>query len=116
MAVRELTLESLQEIGGGTVAAAFQHHIKRCLIDCEDRPGDKSAREITLTVMVKPDVGQDGQINNVSTEYKVHSKVPAHVSRPVVCQLKHGGRAAFNDLSPADPNQHTIDEQTGVDG
>ena len=111
--LRELNLEGLSHIAGGTVDAAFSKHVKRAIMDCEDRPGDKNARTISLVVKVTPVILQDGAITDVQIERDVASAVPKHVSKTVECRVKAGGRALFNDLSEADYDQRTIDEVTG---
>lgn len=113
--MRELSLGNLKHIAGGTVDAAFQHHLKRAIADCEDRPGDKTARAVVLTINVTPVMLQDGAATDVRTECVVKSTVPPHISKPTECRVKHGGRAAFNDLSENNVDQMTIDEVSGDD-
>lgn len=110
MAMRDLSLGNLQHIAGGTVDAAFQRHLKRAIEDCEDRPGDKTARQVTLTVNVKPIMLQDGAASDVMIECVAKSTVPPHISKPTECRVKHGGKAVFNDLSESNVDQMTIDE------
>lgn len=107
---RSVTLENLQHIADGSVSMAFQRHIARAVEDCEDRPGDKKSRKVTLELEIVPVQLQDGSVTEVSMEAKVKSSVPAHVSRPIECKVKQGGKAVFNDLSQDNPNQMTIDE------
>lgn len=107
---KKLTLENLQFIADGSVSAAFQHHLKRAVEDCDDRPGDKKPRKVTLELLVTPVVLQDGSTTDVSVESYVKSSVPPHISRPVECKVKQGGKAVFNDLSQDNPNQMTIDQ------
>jgi len=106
----ELNLQSLASIDEGRVDKAFARHLKRAIQDCEDRPGDKKPRKITVTALVSPIMLQDGAVSNVSVECEISSTVPKHVSRLVECTVKHGGRALFNDLSEDDIKQRTIDE------
>lgn len=108
--LRELSLESLGFVAGGTVDAAFAHHLRRAVADCEDRSGDTKPRKVTLTVNVSPVVLQDGACTDCAIECEVTSTVPKHVSKPVECRIKAGGRALFNDLSEHSVDQMTIDE------
>ena len=104
----ELNLENVKHMADGTIAQAFQVHMKRAISDAEDRPGDKKSRKVTLEFEVTPVVLQDGAVTEVQIEAKVKSTVPPHVSRPVECKIKQGGRAAFNDLSQDNVHQKTI--------
>jgi hypothetical protein len=110
MALRELNLEGLAMIDGGRVDAAVNHHLTRAIADCEDRPGDKTARKVVLTMLVKPVMLQDGAVTDASVECEVSSTVPKHVSKTVDCRLKQGHRAIFNDMSENNVDQMTIDE------
>lgn len=108
--LRELDLEGLAEFAGGTVDAAFRHHVKRAILDCEDRPGEKKPRTITLSLKVVPVILQEGAVTDVQADCEVTSSVPKHVSRTVECRIKQGGRAIYNDLSEDNVDQMTIDE------
>ena len=107
---KDMNLENLKFIADGTVDAAFRQHLKRAIEDCEDRCGDGKARKVLLALHISPVVLQDGGVTEVSIEAKVKSTVPDHISRPVECKVKQGGRAMFNDLSQDNPNQMTIDQ------
>lgn len=108
--LRNLELAEIGALGSGTVAEAFNRHLQRAIADCEDRPGDDKARKVTLTLLVKPLQLQDGACTEVIVEAEASSSVPKHVSRPVECRIKHGGRALFNDLSEDNVDQMTIDQ------
>ena len=110
MAIKNLSLEALQDFADGTVAVSFNQHLKRAINDCDDRPGDSKARKVTLEVMITPQQLQDGNACNITTECKVKSSVPDHISRPIECRIKQGGKAVFNDMSPDNPDQMTIDQ------
>lgn len=59
---------------------------KRAIADCEDRPGDKSARKVVLTILVKPVMLQDGAVTDVNAECEVSSMMPKYISKPVECR------------------------------
>jgi len=113
MAMRDLSLGSIQHVAGGTVDATFQQQLKRVIEDCGDRPGEKKARQVILIVNVTPIMLQDGAAYDVSTDYEIKSTIPTFISRPVECRVKTGGRAIFNDLSEGNVDQMTIDEISG---
>ena len=91
---------------------AFARHLQRALQDIDDRPGFTSARKVTITLELTPKIVDDGTVDTAIVA-KVAGKIPDHASDPVVCQIrKKAGKpmAAFNDLSPNDPRQSTIDQ------
>ena len=108
--LHEVKLETLQHAASGTVDAAFASHIKRVSEDCYDRPGCANPREVSLLVKVTPVIDEGGMCETVKMEIEVSSKVPKHVSRPIDCGVRKGGKLVFNDLSEDDVHQKTIDE------
>lgn len=108
--LRELNLEGMTGFAGGTVEAIFNRHIKRAIEDCEDRPGEKKPRKVTLTANVVPIMLQDGATTDVAVDCEVTCSIPKHISKTVDCRVKVGGRAIFNDMSEEDVDQMTIDE------
>lgn len=109
MSLREFGLDSLPAFADGTLDLAFKQHIKRAISDAEDRPGDKKPRKVSIEFEIIPVVLQDGACTNVEIEAKIKSAIPPHISRPVDCKIKNGGRAVFNDMSPDNVDQRTID-------
>jgi hypothetical protein len=110
MGLRDLNLQGLAHIDGGRVDVAFNRHLRRAIEDCEDRPGDRNARKVVLTAILRPVCLQDGAVTDVNAEFEIASSVPKHISRTVECRIKANGRAIFNDLSEDDVEQMTIDE------
>ena len=115
MAIREVSLVGLSKVDGGRIDEVFRRHLSRAFADCDDRPGDKTKRIVTIAVLITPDVQQDGAVTDVNIECEVSSKVPKHISRTINCALRAGGRAIFNDLSQEDVDQKTlaIDDDEG---
>ena len=109
--LRRLDLKGMSEFADGTVDAAFDKHMKRAILDCEDRPGDIKARKVTLTAYLTPVVMQDGAVTDVHVDCEVSSATPKHISKTVECRIKHGGQAVFNDMSGDHVDQMTLDEQ-----
>lgn len=109
--IREMQLGELPHADGGRVDAAFSWHMKRAIEDCEDRPGDKSKRYVLIRMVVTPVLLQDGAVTDCNIECEVSSAIPKHVSRPINCRIKSGGRAVFNDMSEGDVDQKTLDQQ-----
>ena len=94
-----LGFRSLEEIDDGRQSAAFRKHMARIAQDCMDRPGDSTARVVTLTLSIKPVTGDDGQCESCFVEMEQRSKVPVQRSRPFEMQVTKGG-LAFNQEFP----------------
>jgi hypothetical protein len=110
MTVHELTLETLKnDLAGGRVGEAFALELKRCVTDCEDRPGDDKARKVTLEIELKPATDEKGFCENVWGQVKVTSAVPKRKTKPISFGVRRGGMLVFNDLSEDDFRQKTIE-------
>lgn len=96
--LHELKLETLKDAASGTVDEAFQTHIKRVAEDCYDRPGSKAVRTVTLLVKLTPIVDEKGLCESVKTEVEIASAIPKHISRPIPCGLRKGGKLVFDDM------------------
>ena len=58
--LKQLTLATLAEIDGGRLAIAFEQALRRCAIDCDDRPGEKKARTVSMQISVEPRLDENG--------------------------------------------------------
>ena len=92
--LREFNLSNVEHMADGTIAAVFDVHMARAIADAEDHPGNKKGRKVILELEVTPVVLQDGAVTEVEIEAKVKSSVPAHVSRPIECEIKIVERAS----------------------
>jgi len=111
--LHELTLESLANLDGGRVGTAFQLSLKRAIQDCEDRPGVKKPREITLKMQILPvAAAEDSICDEVAWQAVVSDSVPKRQTRIYSARVRSGGKAAFNDESLDDVNQMSL----GLDG
>jgi len=107
---QEFTLSSLTNFADGKVAISFNKLLRAAVADCMDRSGETAAREVDLCIRVVPNIDQDGMTENVNVSVKIGSKVPKYQSAPVNCTSKVNGQLFFNDLSPDNPLQMTMDE------
>ena len=107
--LHELTLASLATMDAGRIGAAFQQSLKRAIQDCEDRPQVSKGREITLKLSVVPVAGpEDETCDQVAMQCIVSDSVPKRQTRVYSAQVKHGGKAAFNDESLDDVEQRSF--------
>lgn len=110
MTVHELTLEALmRDLDGGRIAEAFASELRRVAADCDDRPGDKNARKVTLTLAVAPICDEEGRLDTIAGKFHVTSTVPQRRSKIYSFGYRQGGKLVFNDLSDDNINQQTIE-------
>jgi hypothetical protein len=124
MAFVSLSINSLAELDGGKVSAAFLHDLRRIIQDCIDRPGDKTARTITLEFSAKPQVGQELVCEGVEGKFRIKSKIPERKTKiperktkiperktkAYHFQTDRSGGLFFNANNPANSDQTTLDD------
>lgn len=112
MALEKFSLGALSTIDNGKVAAAFAHALRRCEEDCKDRPAVDTARTIMLDIQITPVVGDDGALESVNVSFRIKNSVPERQSKTYNktynMQATRGG-LLFNELSPDDVRQGTLD-------
>ncbi len=110
MALQQFNLKNLGDLDEAIVEA-FRRHLARAVADCDDRPADKKPRSVILEFSVSPVFNTNTlSIDSVDVEVAVTSKVPPHRTKPYNMAIKAGGLLAFNNLSPDDVYQKTIDD------
>lgn len=108
-----LKLGNIQEIDNGRIEAAFNQALKTVVKDCLDRPGDVSARSVTMKLIVRPVKAADGICEDLDVEFKIDPKIPARHSKTYRVQPHPTGTALINPASDKDPHQNTLDEIAG---
>ena len=108
MSVMPVSLSNLKSLDDGKAAAAFDAHLQRIARDCLDRPGDGTARSVTLQVAVKPIMESDGSCDRVDAQISVKSSVPQHKTKVYNFGLHRNGQLAFSEMSPDNYDQSTI--------
>ncbi len=118
MGLEKFELKTLSTMDGGHIAREFANAMKRCDADCRDRPSVTKARKINLVVTMEP-ISDDeaGELDSVNVTFKINDSVPERVSKTYNMKAVRGG-LLFNELSPADVHQKTLDmapepERTG---
>jgi len=109
MARQLLSLETLPLFDYGKAGAAVELALATVVRDCVDRPGVKAARCVSLVISVTPVLLQDGDVVDANVSFKVSPKTPPYETpaRPVAVTKK--GQLYFEELSPDNPRQSTID-------
>jgi len=110
MAIRELKLETLPLLDNGRVVEALHQALKRAALDCEDRPGEKKSRLVNLQIEISPHLDQDGLFDTCDMHAQVKETFPTRKTRKYNLGYRKGGMLTFNDLSPDNFHQTTIDQ------
>lgn len=108
MAVEVFDLASILKIDGGRIREAWEQALKRAREDCYDRPGLKKPREVHLVALLEPDPESD----TVNVSFKVKDQLPPRHSASYNMKQGRGG-LLYNEVSPDDVHQRTLDEVGG---
>lgn len=107
MGLRQFTLKNMHLVEGGLVGVVFDEHMARIAKDIEDRPGDKTARKLTVTISVEPRIrGKDCDEGAVQVAMK--SSIPDHKTQTISVGLRKNGILTFNPDSEDNVNQGTL--------
>lgn len=111
MALKQLNFAGLQELDAGMLAAAVNEAMANAVQDMKNRIIVTGNRQITIDIFLKPvAVDRAGTLEQVKITYGLKEKWPVRKSAETVCGVKHSGMLYFNELSPNNPDQRTIDE------
>lgn len=110
MPLVELNLKSLDELDEGRVATAFVHELKRVVLDCMDRPGDKSARNVSLVFKLTPVIADDGSCESANGEFAIHSSTPKRKSKTYNFAVNKKGHLGYSQHSEDNAAQRTLDD------
>lgn len=103
-------LAALKDLDDGRVAAGFDQALQRCVADCKDRPNLKDARTINLKVTIVPVAGDDaGEMESCDVQFKITDAIPKRSSKVYNAKSTRNG-LVYNDLSPDEVNQMTLDQ------
>ncbi len=107
--LEKFDLAALAKIDGGRIGIAFEQALRRVVQDCDDRPGEKKERTITLTMAVKPVLDEDGMCEDVNAQMAVTDNVPKRKSKIYNMSMRKGGHLLFAADSLDDHTQETLD-------
>lgn len=109
MAIEKFSLESLAHLDNGRLRAGLDQALRRAQTDCTDRPGLKKPRRITLTIDMTPVPNEAGDLESCDVAFQVTEKTPNRQSKVYNMKATPGG-LLFNELSPNDIKQSTLDQ------
>lgn len=112
MALEKFDLETLAKIDEGRIKNAFELALRRCIDDCNERPAFDKTRKVSLVVMMTPVADEMGNLDEVTVAFDIGETVPKRQSREYSMQVRGKTQRSlfFNELSPDDIKQMTIDE------
>lgn len=78
-----LDFTNLAGLDEGRINKVLGYHLQRVAMDLINRPGDKTARKVSLDFTIKPQIDLDtGECSSAKVEVECKSKVPVHRSKP----------------------------------
>lgn len=107
MALERFALSTIATMDDGRINEAFLQALRRCEDDCKDRPGLKDERVVKIEVRMAP-IGDEGDLESVNVAFKITDTVPKRSSKTYNMKSVPGG-LLFNDASPEDVRQATLD-------
>lgn len=107
--LEKFTLGSLSTMDGERIAIAFEQALKRVVQDCDDRPGEKKERTVTLTLAVKPVLDADGMCDDCNVQVAVTDSVPKRKSKVYNMTVRKGGHLVYNNESLDNAKQSSMD-------
>lgn len=111
MPLVELNLQSLNDLDDGRVATGFVHELKRVVLDCMDRPGDKAVRQVSLVFNLTPVIDPEtGDCEGAHGEFRIQSKTPERKSKTYSFGLNKKGHLSYSSESPENVDQTTFDD------
>lgn len=108
MALEKFTLATLASMDDGRIREAFEQAVKRCELDCKDRPALEESRKVSMSVTLVPVLGEDAQLDSVNIVIKILDTLPKRCSKSYNMKASRSG-LLFNEMSADDVNQATLE-------
>jgi hypothetical protein len=103
---RNLTVDNLPYLDNGKAHAAINHALRQAVADIQDRPGDKSRRNVVITIEMTPKLdGNLATLDTVQTRILIDLKIPRRQTVDYPMLPTPDNRLIFQELSPMDPRQ-----------
>lgn len=109
MAIKQVTFAELVGMDDNVLEVAINAALKRAAEDCEDRPGVKRSRKITLNLEVMPVLDEDGIAEDVRYSFVMNERLPNRSSKQYTFGLRKNGVLTYNPDALDNHNQHTFD-------
>lgn len=110
--LKKFELSALSDLDGGRVNIAFNQALSRVIGDCEDRPGEKTARTVTMQLAVVPVLDESGVCDDAKVQIVITDSVPKRKTRVYDMALKKNQKGAsllFRPDSLDEVEQDTFD-------
>lgn len=103
---------SFATLAGGGVEEKLQYALSEVAENIADPNTDaKKARKITMTLTLKPNEART--ISNVDIDVKTGLVAPKGISTTLMIDRDNSGKIVASEIYGKDPNQGTIDFETG---
>lgn len=112
MALEKFELALLPTMDGGRIKEAFEQALRRCEVDMRDRPNLKKDRSVAIVATLTPVADDHGDLLEVVVQFTVKDSIPARDSTVYHMNAARQG-LFFNELSPDDARQLTLDSADG---
>ena len=111
MSLKQLTLQTLQDLDFGKASMGFQRLLTQAVLDCINRPADDRIRKITMQLNLKPVAETVG--NTISCEgakgvFQMRLHIPDMETPEVDFGVRENGMLVFNEDSPREHRQGTF--------
>jgi hypothetical protein len=122
-----LTAQNLHMMDGGNAGLVIDHAIRSITRDVQDRPMDKTARKVVITLSLKPKLHDSRpELEFLETDIEVDAKTPKRKNPESYRMLpaRDGEMPLFQPTAPFDPRQDAfgyrepdgtlyVDQETG---
>ena len=109
MSRRMFSLSEIIHLDLGKIDSRLRTELKRAVLDVTERPEVDKPRVVALEMRIMPDQYLQGQVETVFVEFVTKSKLPP-ASAAYSMHVQASGQLTFNDESPDEPHQGTLDE------
>lgn len=107
--IEKFQLTSLAVLDQGRVREAFEQAMRRLEADCKDRPNDPANRKVSLHMTMVPVANESGELESCNVQFQIVDQIPKRKTKVYNMKSTRGG-LVFNELSPEDIRQGTLDD------
>lgn len=113
---QNLDMKSIGDLDEGRVGIAVNNALNQIAHDLKCRPGVEKVRKMTITLTMKPQIDADGLLASVDIGKTIKTTLPDTQGHITNAKVSTDGELVWNDASPDDIAQSTLDEVASVDG